>query len=109
MRALICREFGPPSRLLVERVPQPEPAAGEVLIDIRACGVNFPDLLMVAGQYQLRPPLPFTPGLELAGEIAAVGAGVPATRVGERALAVVNYGAMAEYGRRPCQTGHPHP
>lgn len=109
MRALICREFGPPSRLLVERVPQPEPAAGEVLIDIRACGVNFPDLLMVAGQYQLRPPLPFTPGLELAGEIAAVGAGVPATRVGERVLAVVNYGAMAEYAAVPAERAIPIP
>ena len=109
MRALLCREFGSPARLAVERVPKPTPAPGEVLIDVRACGVNFPDLLMVTGEYQVRPPLPFTPGLELAGKIAAVGTGVTTTRVGERALAVLDYGAMAEYATAPCRTDHPHP
>lgn len=109
MRALLCQEFGPPSGLVVERVPIPEPAAGEVLIRVHACGVNFPDLLMVAGQYQIRPPFPFTPGLELAGEIVAVGAGLPATRIGERVLAVLDYGAMAEYVVVPEQRAIPIP
>lgn len=97
MRALRCRELGPPAGLTIEQTPVPAPAAGEVLIAVRACSVNFPDLLMVAGQYQVRPPLPFTPGLELAGEIVAVGAGVAERRIGERVLAIIEYGAMAEY------------
>ena len=109
MRALLCREFGSPARLAVERVPKPTPAPGEVLIDVRACGVNFPDLLMVTGEYQVRPPLPFTPGLELAGKIAAVGTGVTTTRVGERALAVLDYGAMAEYATAPAERTIPIP
>ena len=103
MRALVCREFGPPSSLTVEQVPIPEPAAGQVQIRVASCGVNFPDLLLITGQYQLRPPLPFTPGMELAGEITAVGEGVSANRLGERALAVVDYGAMAEYALAPAE------
>lgn len=101
MRALICREFGPPSKLAVASRPVPEPAAGEVLIRVHACGVNFPDLLMVTGQYQVRPAQPFIPGLELAGEITAVGEGVSSERIGERVLAVVEYGAMAEWATAP--------
>ena len=103
MRALVCREYGPPSSLAIEQAPIPEPAADQVQIRVGACGINFPDLLMVAGQYQVRPPLPFIPGLELAGEITAVGEGVSASRLDERVLAVVDYGAMAEYALAPAE------
>ncbi|MCY4106458.1 MAG: NADPH:quinone oxidoreductase family protein [Chloroflexi bacterium] len=103
MRALLCREFGLPAQLSVTSRPLPEPAAGEVLIQVRACGVNFPDVLMVAGQYQVRPALPFIPGLELAGEIAAVGKGVSSERIGERVCAVVECGAMAEWATAPAE------
>ncbi len=101
MRALRCHEFGPPAGLAVEEIPRPTAAPGEVLIAVRACGVNFPDGLMVQGQYQVRPPLPFTPGLEVAGEIVAVGAGVASERVGERVLALLEFGGMAEYVTAP--------
>ena len=73
MRAVVCRAWGPPESLVVEDVPEPTPGPNDVLIRIRACGVNFADALIVQGRYQEKPPLPFTPGLEVAGEIVAMG------------------------------------
>ena len=71
MRRIVCREFGPPDRLTVEEAPDPRPGPGEVLVGVRAAGVSFVDGLIVAGMYQMKPPLPFTPGLVAAGEVAA--------------------------------------
>ena len=67
MRCIVCREFGPPERLVLEQAPDPEPGPGEVLIGVRAAGVSFVDGLIIAGLYQVKPPLPFTPGLVVAG------------------------------------------
>jgi NADPH2:quinone reductase len=96
MRALLCREFGPLESLQVEDVPPPVPGPGQVLIDVAAASVNYPDALLVQGKYQARPPLPFIPGAELAGTVAAVGDGVEQSRVGTPVLAVSGRGAFAE-------------
>jgi NADPH:quinone reductase len=96
MRAVLCRELRGPDALELAELPTPEPGACGVRIRVRAAGVNFADGLMLAGRYQEKPPLPFTPGLELAGEVEAVGAGVRGLTPGQRVLAVVGHGAFAE-------------
>jgi len=96
MRAVICRAWGPIDSLKVEEVPSPEPAAGEVVIDIRATSVNYADSIMVAGKYQTRPPFPFSPGLETAGVVARCGPGVTRFRPGDRVMATLAWGGLAE-------------
>jgi NADPH:quinone reductase len=87
MRAWQAHELGEPRDVLtLAEVPEPEPGPGQVLVRVRAAAANFPDVLMCRGLYQVRPPLPFTPGIELCGEIAAVGAGVDGLAVGDRVL-----------------------
>ncbi len=95
MRAAVCHELGAPSVLRVEERPDPEPGPGEVAIAVEAAGVNFVDGLFVAGQYQIKPSLPFVPGSEVAGHIAAVGPDVVAVAVGDRVLASVGLGGFA--------------
>jgi NADPH2:quinone reductase len=96
MRAVQCRELVGPQGLQVSEVPDPTPAAGQVLIDVRAAGVNFPDVLLSRGKYQFRPQPPFTPGGEAAGVVSAVGPGVTSVAVGDRVAATVIHGAFAE-------------
>jgi NADPH2:quinone reductase len=96
MRALVCREYGPVERLAVEDVPDPMPLAGQVLVGVRACGVNFPDLLIVQGKYQFKPTPPFSPGGEVAGVVEAVGAGVDGVCAGDRVVAMATWGGLAE-------------
>ncbi len=96
MKALMCRAFGPIDTLRVEDVPSPVPGPGKVLIDVKAAAINFPDALIVQGLYQSKPELPFSPGSELAGVVAAVGEGVAHVRVGDRVIALVGQGAFAE-------------
>jgi NADPH2:quinone reductase len=96
MKALVCRAFGSIESLAVEEVPDPPPLAGQVVIGVRACGVNFPDVLIVQGKYQFKPPLPFSPGGEVAGVVEAVGAGVTGLHVGDRVMAIATWGGMAE-------------
>jgi NADPH2:quinone reductase len=96
MRALVCREFGPVSALSVQDVPLPSPGEKEVLVRVAAAGLNYPDALVVQGKYQVKPPLPFVPGIELAGEIHAVGAGVRGFAVGDPVMATTPSGAFAE-------------
>lgn len=96
MKAVICREFAPRSGLALEDVASPMPARGQVLIDIKACGLNFFDGLMVEGKYQTRPELPFTPGSEVAGVIAALGPDVTSLKIGQRVLAYSGTGGYAE-------------
>lgn len=96
MRAVVMEAFGPPETALVKELPVGTPGPGEVLVRAQAAGVNYPDLLVVEGKYQHKPPLPFTPGKELAGEIAAVGEGVTRWSPGDRVMAQVEYGAFAE-------------
>jgi NADPH:quinone reductase len=96
MKALLCREYGPVESLKLEDVPDPAPAAGQVLVGVRAAGINFPDVLVVQGKYQFKPPPPFAPGGEVAGVVEAVGAGVEGIRVGDRVQAMGTYGGIAE-------------
>jgi NADPH:quinone reductase len=96
MKALLSRTAGGPETLVLEEVPDPTPAAGEVRVSVRAVGVNFPDLLIIQDLYQIKPPRPFAPGGELSGVIDAVGAGVSKLRAGDRVLVSPVRGAMAE-------------
>jgi NADPH2:quinone reductase len=96
MRALRCHAFDQPETLSLDTVPDPVPAAGEIVVQVSAAGVNFPDALMVMGQYQVRPPLPFTPGGEAAGVITAVAADVVHLQVGQRVVVFTRTGAFAE-------------
>jgi NADPH:quinone reductase len=96
MRAVICRAWGEVETLKVEDVPTPTPGRGQVLIDVRATGVNYADAIMVAGRYQTKPPLPFSPGLETAGVVAAVGEDVTRFAPGDRVMAILAYGGLAE-------------
>jgi NADPH2:quinone reductase len=101
MRALICRAWGGVEDLAVEDVPAPEPGPGEVLIEVRATAVNYADALMVAGRYQTRPPLPFSPGLETAGVVVQCGADVKRLKSGDRVMAILAYGGLAEMAVAP--------
>ena len=101
MRAVVCHAWGEVEALKVEDVPPPTPGPGEVLIDVRATAVNYADALLVAGRYQTRPPLPFSPGLETAGVVAACGEGVTRFSRGDRVMAVLAYGGLAEMAVAP--------
>jgi NADPH2:quinone reductase len=96
MKAIVCRAFGPPSDLTVEEVPRPAPTATGVTIAIHRAGLNFPDVLMVQGKYQVKPPFPFTPGAEVAGVVTAVGHDVVKFGPGDRVLALCSTGGFAE-------------
>lgn len=96
MRAILCPALGGPDNLELAELPDPEPGACGVRVRVRAAGVNFADGLMLKGQYQEKPPLPFTPGLEVAGEVEAVGAGVRGLAPGQRVLAILDRGGFAE-------------
>jgi NADPH2:quinone reductase len=96
VKALVCREFAPLSSLRIEEWPEPAAAPGEVVVDVAAASVNYPDALIVQGKYQALPERPFVPGAECAGRIRAVGAGVGDLRVGQPVLALPMRGAFAE-------------
>lgn len=96
MRAMLVKQFGALEQMSLEDLPTPVPGQGEVLIDARAIGVNFPDLLVIEGTYQILPELPFSPGKEVAGVVRAVGPGVASPNVGERVTAQVEHGAYRE-------------
>lgn len=97
MKAIVCHEYAPVEKLAFEQVNDPVPDDGEVRVRVRACGVNFPDGLLVQGQYQAKPDLPFTPGTEFSGEVELLGNGVTGFKVGERVMGLsASYGAYAE-------------
>jgi NADPH:quinone reductase len=96
VRALVCREYGPVSGLEVKDVPAPPPGEKDVVVRVEAAGLNYPDALLVQGKYQFRPPLPFVPGMELAGVVTAVGAAVSGLRPGDAVIATSGTGAFAE-------------
>jgi NADPH2:quinone reductase len=95
VRRVVCRQFGPIDDLEIEDRPDLEPTPGEVVIEVHACGVNFVDGLFVEGRYQVKPPLPFTPGGEVGGVVSAVGADVSSAAVGDRVLASCGLGGFA--------------
>ncbi|MFV2090023.1 MAG: NADPH:quinone oxidoreductase family protein [Pseudomonadales bacterium] len=96
MKAVLCKTYGPPENLVLEEIGNPQPGQGEVLVDVYASAVNFPDVLMIEGKYQSQPPFPFSPGGEIAGTITALGDGVSGFAVGERVFGGTGYGGFAE-------------
>ena len=96
MKAALCRQFGPPETLTIEDVPSPKPLAGEVVVTVKAASVNFPDVLIIQNKYQVKPPLPFSPGSELAGVVKEIGEGVINAKRNDRVIAFASYGAFAE-------------
>ncbi|HSA71521.1 MAG TPA: NADPH:quinone oxidoreductase family protein [Burkholderiales bacterium] len=96
MKAVLCKQFGPPDSLVLETLESPRAGAGEVVLSVKAASVNFPDVLIIQNKYQFKPPLPFSPGSELAGVVKEVGAGVQGWRTGDRVMAFTTYGAFAE-------------
>lgn len=96
MKAIVCHEYGSPDNLTLDERATPVPGNGEILIEVKAAGINFPDLLTIEGKYQVRPPLPFVPGNELAGIVTAVGEGVISVAVGDEIIAMSDTGAFAE-------------
>ncbi|CAD5105851.1 NADPH:quinone oxidoreductase family protein [Zestomonas carbonaria] len=96
MKAVLCKAFGPAETLVLEEVPSPEPKKFEVLLDVHAAGVNFPDTLIIEGKYQFKPPFPFSPGGEAAGVVVAVGEKVGHVKLGDRVMALTGWGSFAE-------------
>src|SRR5436190_8386815 len=96
MKALLSLEPGGPESLHVEDVAEPVPGPGELLVRVRACAINFPDVLIIEDKYQLKPPRPFAPGGEIAGEIEAIGEGVEGWVPGDRIIAATGYGGLVE-------------
>src|SRR4030095_1218993 len=96
MKAVLCKQFGPPDSLVLEEVASPKASTGEVVIAVKAASLNFPDVLIIQNKYQFKPPLPFSPGSELAGVVKEVGEGVKAFRPGDKVIAFTTYGAFAE-------------
>ncbi|HET7671862.1 MAG TPA: NADPH:quinone oxidoreductase family protein [Burkholderiales bacterium] len=96
MKAVLCKQYGPPESLVIEELASPQPGPGEVVVSVKAASVNFPDVLIIQNKYQFKPPLPFSPGSELSGVVKAVGTGVTNVRAGDRVMAFTTYGAFAE-------------
>ncbi|MNZ36006.1 Quinone oxidoreductase 1 [compost metagenome] len=96
MKAVLCKTLGPAQGLVLEEVASPVPKKNEILLDVHAAGVNFPDTLIIEGKYQFQPPLPFSPGGEAAGIISAVGEKVTDLKVGDRVMALTGWGSFAE-------------
>ncbi|NLJ12026.1 MAG: NADPH:quinone oxidoreductase family protein [Gammaproteobacteria bacterium] len=109
MKAVLCKAFGPADTLVVEEVNSPEIKKNEVLLDVHAAGINFPDTLIIEGKYQFKPPFPFSPGGEAAGVISAVGEKVSHLQVGQRVMALTGWGSCAEQVAVPAYNILPMP
>lgn len=109
MRAIRCHRYGPPATLVVETLPDLVPGPGEVVIDVKAAGVNYPDVLVIENKYQFKPALPFTPGSEVAGIVRAIGEGVTRLQVGMPVAAFVRIGGFAEQVAAPVDACAPLP
>ena len=96
MRAVLCKTYGPPESLVLEDVEPLKPGRGQVVIGVKACGVNFPDTLIIQGKYQFKPPMPFSPGSEVAGVVKEIGAGIEHVKVGDHVIAFTGHGGFAE-------------
>ena len=101
MKALLCKQHGLPDTLVLEETPDPVPGPGDVVVEMKAAGVNFPDVLIIQNKYQFKPPLPFAPGAELAGIVSAVGSEAPRFKVGDRVIGSCGHGAFAEKVKVP--------
>lgn len=96
MKAVVCKAYGPPEGLVVEELEPLQAGAGQVVVSVKACGVNFPDTLIIQGKYQFKPPMPFSPGSEIAGIIKEVGPGVVSVKVGDPVIVFTGHGGFAE-------------
>lgn len=96
MKAVLCKEYGPPEALVVEDLPTETPSAAQVKIRVRACGVNFPDVLIIKGEYQFKPAPPFSPGAEVSGDVVEVGSGAHGFAVGDRVIAMTGWNGFRE-------------
>jgi NADPH2:quinone reductase len=96
MKAVLCKQYGPPESLVIEELPSPRPGPGEVVVTVKAASLNFPDVLIIQNKYQFKPPLPFSPGSELAGVVKETGEGVKGVKPGDQVIAFTTYGAFAE-------------
>lgn len=109
MRALVCKDFAPYDQLTVDDVPEPPLGEGFAMIDVKAAGVNFPDILLVEGKYQMKPETPFVPGMEVAGVVTALGEGVQGVKLGDRVIAATMLGGFAEKVPVPASQTVPMP
>jgi len=96
MKAVLCKKYGPPDELVVEQVPSLEAGKGQVVVSVKAAGVNFPDTLIIQGKYQFKPEPPFSPGGEVAGVVKEIGEGVTGVKPGDRVIASSTWGGFAE-------------
>jgi NADPH:quinone reductase len=96
MKAALCTHYGPPEEMVVRDVPSPKAGKGQAVITVKACGVNFPDVLMIQDKYQFKPALPFSPGGEVAGLVKEIGDGVTAVKVGDKVIVSTGSGGFAE-------------
>jgi NADPH:quinone reductase len=96
MKAVLCKAFGPAETLVLEEIASPEAKKNEVLLQVHAAGVNFPDTLIIEGKYQFKPPFPFSPGGEAAGVVTAAGEKISHLKVGDRVMALTGWGSFAE-------------
>jgi NADPH2:quinone reductase len=96
MKAVLCKEYGLPELLVLEEVEPLVAGKGQVVVAVKACGVNFPDTLIIQGKYQFKPAMPFSPGSEVSGVVKVVGAGVEHVRAGDRVIAFTGWGGFAE-------------
>ncbi len=109
MKAVLCKAYGPPDRLAVENLPEPTAGPGKVLVRVKAAALNFSDTLIIAGRYQIRPDMPFSPGAGLAGEVLEVEDGVTRVKPGDRVVAYPRFGTcrekvvVTEETSSPCQ------
>ena len=96
MKALLSQAPGGPETLSLAELPDPTPSKGQVLVAVKACAINYPDVLIIEDKYQFKPPRPFAPGGEIAGTVEAVGEGVTQFAVGDRVIGVIGHGGLAE-------------
>jgi len=96
MKAIVCKEFGPPSSLVFEDVDVPELKQNQILVDVHSAGVNFPDTLIIQDKYQVKPPLPFSPGGEISGTISAMGESVKGWNIGDEVIGMIGHGGFRE-------------
>jgi NADPH:quinone reductase len=109
MKALLSHEPGGPETLRLDELPDPVAGPGELLVRVRAAAINYPDVLIIEDKYQFKPPRPFAPGGEIAGEVEAVGEGVTGWKPGDRIVAVIGHGGLAEKVVMPAKAGIPLP
>ena len=109
MKAIRCKAYGPPSSLVLEEIDNLKPKAKEVLVEVKACGLNFPDTLIIQGLYQFKPELPFTPGSDVAGIVKEIGDQVSHLKVGQEVFGFVAHGGLAEEVLVPASACFPKP